>query len=52
LELGGFLEAVATRREPLVTGEDGCRALAVALAVVDKIEEHSRLVAPSLASGK
>ena len=36
-ELADFVDAVATRRPPLVTGEDGRRALAVAQQISDKI---------------
>ena len=47
-ELESFLDAVETRSQPLVTGADACRALEVALAILAKIEEHSRLIAQSL----
>jgi predicted dehydrogenase len=36
-ELADFVEAVASRRRPLVTGEDGRRALALAQQVVDSM---------------
>ncbi len=52
LELESFVRSVKTRAQPLVTGEDGCRALEVALAILDKIEEHSRRVAQSIAAWK
>ncbi|MFB3778250.1 MAG: Gfo/Idh/MocA family oxidoreductase [Bryobacteraceae bacterium] len=52
LELKSFLESVANRREPDVSGRDACRALEVALAIDARIEEHSRVVAGSLASLK
>jgi len=52
LEVDAFLEAVQRRREPVVTGEDGCRALAAAQAVAERIEEHSRLVGQTLMSWK
>jgi predicted dehydrogenase len=52
LELEAFLEAVETRRAPAVSGAEACRALEVALAILDKIEEHSRLVAHTLESWK
>jgi len=45
-----FLEAVAARRCPVVPGEDGLRALEVARAILDKIEEHSKLVSERLQS--
>lgn len=50
LELEGFLDAVETRCPPLVTGAEACRALEVALAILAKIEEHSRLIARSVAA--
>jgi predicted dehydrogenase len=40
-ELRSFLEAVAGRSRPLVTLEDGRRALALALEIRAAIEEHS-----------
>ena len=36
-ELADFVEAISTRRPPLVTGEDGRRALALAQQIADKI---------------
>jgi predicted dehydrogenase len=48
LELEDFFESVATRRQPLVSGAAGIRALAVAIEILAKIEEHSQLVAASL----
>ncbi len=50
LELESFLECVERRARPRVNGEDACRALEVALAILDKIEVHSRIVAQSLAT--
>jgi predicted dehydrogenase len=50
LEVESFLDAVATRRSPLVPGEDGLRALEVACAILDKIEEHSKIVTQRLQS--
>jgi predicted dehydrogenase len=52
LELEHFFECVRQRSRPAVAGEDGCRALEAALAVLEKIEEHSRRVAQSLAAWK
>ena len=43
-ELRSFLEAVRTRSKPLVSFEDGRRALAVALDIVAAMREHSRKV--------
>jgi predicted dehydrogenase len=48
LELESFFECVAHRKQPLVTGEHGLSALEVATGILDKIEEHSRLVARTL----
>jgi len=49
LELESFLDCVELRSAPRVSGLDACRALEVALDILDKIEEHSRAVAQSLA---
>jgi predicted dehydrogenase len=49
LELESFIESVARRREPRVTGEQALVALEVASAILVKIEEHSRLVAETVA---
>ena len=43
-ELRSFLEAVRTRSKPLVSFEDGRRALAVALDIVAAIREHGHKV--------
>ncbi len=48
LEVEDFLSSVATRRRPRVSGADGLRALAVALGILAKIEEHTRLVEQQL----
>jgi predicted dehydrogenase len=50
LELESFFECVLARAQPRVTGRDACRALEVALAIASGIEEHSGIVAKSLAS--
>jgi predicted dehydrogenase len=50
LEVEAFLEAVARRGRPLVSGEDGLRALEVALAILAKIEEHAKVVAQQIQS--
>lgn len=52
LQFEAFLLAVESRAEPAVTGAGACRALEVALAILGKIEEHSRLVARTLGSWK
>jgi predicted dehydrogenase len=48
LELQSFFRCVATRQTPVVTGEDATKALEVALDILGKIEEHSRVVAESI----
>jgi predicted dehydrogenase len=42
LEIESFLDAVRTRREPVVTVEDGRAALALALEINASIAEHAR----------
>ena len=48
LELEAFFECIANRKQPLVTGQHGLSALEAATSILDKIEEHSRLVARTL----
>jgi predicted dehydrogenase len=48
LELEGFFDSVTSRKPPLVAGAEGLAALECAHAILDKIEEHSRLVAQAL----
>lgn len=50
LELENFFESVSTRRAPRVTGQQALAALAVAVDILAKIEEHADLVAQTLAS--
>ncbi len=50
LEVEAFLTTVRERSRPLVSGEDGLRALETALDILAKIEEHTALVAAQLAS--
>jgi predicted dehydrogenase len=50
LELEGFFESVTTRRPSQVTGAQGLAALEVAFEILDKIEEHYRLVEKTLGS--
>lgn len=52
LELESFFESVATRRTPVVTGEQGLAALEVAQAILDRIEEHALQVAATLRTAK
>jgi predicted dehydrogenase len=50
LELEGFFQSIATRQSPRVTGEQGLAALDVAQRILDKIDEHSRVVAEAIAT--
>lgn len=50
LELESFFECVAQRAQPVVDGNAACLALEVALGILDKIKEHSLVVAQSLAA--
>ncbi len=50
LEVESFLDAVANRSRPIVSGEDGLRALDIALAILAKIEEHAKVVAQQIQS--
>jgi predicted dehydrogenase len=50
LEVEAFLTSVANRTQALVPGEEGLRALEVALAILDKINEHAKLVTKRLQS--
>jgi predicted dehydrogenase len=44
LELKSFLDSVRERSNPLVSLEDGRRALAVALDIVSTIREHGKKI--------
>jgi len=48
LELENFFSSIASRTAPEVTGEQALAALEVATSILDKIEEHARLVAHTL----
>ena len=48
LEMEAFIEAVRTRERPRASGEEGLRALEVALAILAKIEEHAEVVAQQI----
>jgi predicted dehydrogenase len=48
LEVEAFLASVADRTSPTVPGKEGLRALEVALAILDKIEVHAKLVTQRL----
>jgi len=50
LELEGFFASITTRQPPQVTGAQGLAALEVAFEILDKIEEHYRLVEKTLGS--
>jgi predicted dehydrogenase len=50
LEIESFLEAVRNRSRPLVSGEEGLRALDVGLAILGKIKEHAKLVEQQIKS--
>jgi predicted dehydrogenase len=49
LQLDAFLDAVETRKQPKLSGAVARRTLEVALAVLDKIEQHAALVGNTLA---
>lgn len=51
LQFDAFLDNVTARRRPKLDGLSARRTLEVALAILDKIEEHSGVVAKSLAGG-
>jgi predicted dehydrogenase len=51
LQLDAFLDSVETRKSPKCSGQTARLTLGVALAILDKIEEHSRVVAKSLEDG-
>lgn len=49
LQLDAFLDAVTTRKPPKLNGAVARRSLQAAMAVLDKIEQHKRLVQNTLA---
>ena len=51
LQFDAFLTSVETRSEPKLNGVVARRTLAVALAILDKMKEHSEVVAQSLVTG-
>jgi predicted dehydrogenase len=51
LQFEAFLSRVETRSEPKLSGAAARRTLAVALAILDKMKEHSQVVAQSLVTG-
>lgn len=50
-QFDAFLDSVESRAEPKLSGAAARRTLKAALAIVDKMEEHSHLVAQSLVTG-
>ncbi len=48
-EVASFLECVTVRKKPRVSGIEAAQALEVALAILDKIEEHAQVVTRGLA---
>jgi predicted dehydrogenase len=51
LQFEAFLESVKTRSQPKLSGEAARRTLEVALAILDKMKQHSQVVAQSLVNG-
>jgi predicted dehydrogenase len=51
LQFDAFLSSVETRSEPKLGGVAARRTLEVALAILDKMKEHSQLVSQSLVTG-
>ena len=51
LQLDAFLDSMATRNSPKSPGPAARRTLAVALAIIDKIKEHSQVVSQTLEAG-
>ena len=51
LQFEDFLSSVETRSEPKLNGAAARRTLEVALAILDKMKEHSQVVAQSLVTG-
>ena len=51
LQLEAFLECVQTRKSPKTSGRAARPTLKVALAILDRIEEHSHVVSQALKAG-
>jgi len=51
LQFDAFLDSMATRNSPKSPGPAARRTLAVALAIIDKIKEHSQVVSQTLEAG-
>ena len=52
LEVNSFIQCVRSRSAPVVTGQAATRALRVALAILDKIEEHGAVVAETVSRNR
>jgi predicted dehydrogenase len=52
LQFDAFLDCIETRNPPKSSGAAARQTLAAAMAILDKIEEHSRVVSQSLVAGK
>ena len=50
IQFDSFVACARTREKPKVSGAEGLRALEVAASIVDKIKEHTAVVAQTLAS--
>jgi predicted dehydrogenase len=51
LQLDSFLDAVESRNSPKCSGPAARQSLGVALAILDKIKEHSEIVSQALVAG-
>jgi predicted dehydrogenase len=51
LQLDAFLDAVESRKSPKTSGSAARQTLKVALAILDKIKEHSEVVSETLLAG-
>jgi predicted dehydrogenase len=51
LQFDAFLDSVASRSSPKSSGVTARRTLAIALAILDKIKEHSEVVSKTLVDG-
>ena len=51
LQFDAFLDSIASRNPPKSSGPAARRTLAAALAILDKIEEHSKVVSQTMTSG-
>jgi len=51
LQFDGFLDCVESRNQPKCSGRGARLTLGVALAILDKIKEHSEIVSRSLVAG-